>query len=106
MFHTRPQLLNWIVGHTKRESIKRAIQDDGMVLNLGVFTEVPGLPHPGWIVDIASRYGRRWFMAVTINKATRKIYLNEINAGQIDHTKRFVTGGSLFEGDPVCRPLG
>jgi len=99
MFHTREQLIGWINKNCRRRAIRRAIQEDGVILNLGAFTRIKGLPDPGWIVSIVSRYNRKWLMAVTVNEATRRISLREIQPGQIDYDSKLQRGGELYEGD-------
>lgn len=62
---TRNDLICWLENNAPRKAIARAVQE-GQVENLGAFEGVaPGF-RPGWIVKVASRFKKVWYVAVIL----------------------------------------
>jgi hypothetical protein len=63
IFRTKHHLLAWLYENLRYHAVRRAM-DEGKIKNLGWFSEVSGSRYPGWIVQIESRSGRMYYVAV------------------------------------------
>ena len=61
---TRTQLINFICRTIRQRSIVRACHE-GEVRVLGGFIRIHPSTRPGWVVQVTSRFGHSWLVAVT-----------------------------------------
>lgn len=63
---TRNNLIEWLEINAPLRAIARAVQE-GQVENLGTFEQVVPGSRPGWIVKVASRFNKIWYVAVQVS---------------------------------------
>ena len=94
--YSRDNLLSWLDEHAPMPSVRRALHSGMGVKVLGGFKPLPDSNSPGWIVEINSKTGRVYHIAVAVNsfKPPRAYMINYIDW-------KSYTGGShpLYRGD-------
>ncbi len=66
-FQTRTDLLEYVREHAPLNGVRRAI-DDGRVMVCGGFASCPPHTSPGFIVEVTSKHGRTWPVAVLVDQ--------------------------------------
>lgn len=98
-FVSRGHIISYIEKCPLRRSILRALDDpDGSVEHLGGFLRIPPGSSPGFIVDVTSKHGRTWHVAVCLGKfgATVVRVVEEVPWGTWVGND---TAESLYQGD-------
>lgn len=100
-FQSRSSLLEYVENHSPTRAIQRAMVY-GTVRLLGGFSPLPPSSTGGWIVEITSHHGKKWFIGVyptkrgavckTLSQVPWKNY-----RGSTNHKKGSLEGGD----DPV-----
>ncbi len=89
-------LLAWVEIHTSRKAIANAMIE-GKVELFGFFNPAPRSSQSGWIIQITSKYGKIWNVAVTFGKCGLQYYTYTI----VEIPWKNYVGGNtpLFAGD-------
>jgi hypothetical protein len=75
---TRDDLVEYLVHHSPRPAISRAIAEGRPIEFLGGFSLIPPSKMPGWIVKVTSRFGREFFIALRTHKLWKQELFVEI----------------------------
>jgi hypothetical protein len=94
-FRTRTELIEYVLEHAPLNAIRRAI-DEGLVLVCGGFSKLPPHQSPGWVVEVTSKHGRTWPVAVKVNQ-----FEHSYQVVVLDQTPWQHWDGKLDRGHPV-----
>lgn len=77
---TRTDLIEYILEHAPLNGVRRAI-DEGQVRVCGGFASCPPHTSPGFVVEVTSKHGRTWPVAVLVDQIKhryRVVVLDEV----------------------------
>lgn len=78
---TREDLIEYLVAHSPRPAISRAIAEGRPIELLGGFSHIPPSNMPGWIIRIISRFGKKFYAALRVHK----IWKHELFVELLEH---------------------
>jgi hypothetical protein len=65
---TRDDLIEYLITHSPRPAISRAINEGRPIELLGGFKHIPPSNMPGWVIMITTRFKKRFYVALRVHK--------------------------------------
>ena len=104
---TRNEIMEWLEKHPPNPTVARALQDGETEL-LGVFRHIPPHGSMGWIVNVTTRHGATWHIAITPDRFGADFYCHDTSRvcwqhwmGDVEHGElpAVTSGRPLYAGD-------
>ena len=81
---TRNEIMQWLEDNAPTPTIARAMQD-GKTELLGVFRRIPPRYEMGWIVEVTSRHGVAYHVAIKPNQVTGHYWCQMVSTVPWEH---------------------